>query len=219
MGASKLKTIHIVIIGCLASILVGVGTYFLVIKKMNESIAGLNGRLATATEEFNKRPGVLARLEAAKQLNRTLEIKYEKYLRAKMPPISFQDRAQGMIALWKEEVETLGPLIRSWPESTGVTMTNSVSIPNPPVNPNAINTALITIPVGNFTVVGDFTTLLSHIRSWNKFNRLVQVDVGSLTGPGPFMTLDYTVTVYIFPRGEAGQNIPMATAGQPGQPG
>ncbi|MCX6377172.1 MAG: hypothetical protein NTU88_14265, partial [Armatimonadetes bacterium] len=72
---------------------------------------------------------------------------------------------------------------------------------------------------GGFTVVGDFTTLLSHIRSWNKFSRLVQVDVGSLTGPGPFMTLNYTVTVYIFPRGEAGQNIPMATAGQPGQPG
>ena len=219
MGASKLKTIHIVIIGCLASILVGVGTYFLVIKKMNESIAGLNGRLATATEEFNKRPRVLADLEAAKQLNRTLEIKYAKYLRSKMPPISFQDRAQGMIALWKEEVETLGPLIRRWPESTGVTMTSSVAIPSPPVDPNAINTAFITIPVGSFTVVGDFTTLLSHIRSWNKFNRLVQVDVGSLTGPSPYMTLDYTVTVYIFPRGEAGQTIPMATAGQPGQPG
>ena len=219
MGASKLKTIHIVIIGCLASILVGVGTYFLVIKKMNESINALNGRLAIATAEFNQRPGILARLEAAKQLNRALEIKYAKYLKAKMPAISFQDRALGMIALWKEEVETLGPLIRKWPESTGVAMTNSVTIPSPPVDPNTINTALITIPVGSFTVVGDFTTLLSHIRSWNKFNRLVQVDVGSLTGPGPYMTLNYSVTVYIFPRGEAGQNIPMATAGQPGQPG
>ncbi len=210
---SKLKALHVAIIGSVVCILIGVGTYFLVIKKVTEEITALDGRLAAATAVENTRPQVMKRLADAKINNMRLQVTLEKYMRAKMPAISFQDRPQGMIALWKEHAETLGPLIRAWPAKTGVTMTNTVTIPPPPVDPNAIDTSVIKIPVGAFTVTGDYTTLMNHLRSWNRFNRLVQIDVGSLTGNSPFMTLNYTVTVYIFPRGETGPAVPMAGAG------
>jgi hypothetical protein len=211
MGSSKLKAMHVVIIGAVACVLVGVGTYFLVIKKKYESLNALNGRLTVATEQANKRSQVLARLETAKQTNKALQISLERYLREKMPPISFEDRAQGMIALWKEQVETLGPMLRSWPQKSGVVMTGGVSVPAPPADPNTIDASLIKIAIGSFAVRGDFRTLLTHVRSWNKFGRLVQIDVKALQGPSPFMTLNYDVTVYIFPRGGVGQPIPMAT--------
>lgn len=212
---SKLKAIHIAIIGFLVCIIVGVSTYFLVIKKCNEEITALNGRLEIATQVYQTRPQVEAKLAAAKQNNQVLQIKLEKYMRAKMPALTFQDRTQGMIALWKEQVETLGPMINAWPQRTGVFMSSKVAIPNPPVDPNTIDTSLIKIPIGSFTVTGDFRTLMQHIRSWNKFNRLVQIDVGSLSGQNP-MTLNYTVTVYVFPRGETGQAVTMAGGGQAG---
>lgn len=215
---SKLKSIHIVIIGSLLCVIIATSTFFLVIKKVNKEIADLNVRLDAATQVVNTRPQVEARLAQAKINNRNLQVILEKYMRAKMPPISFQDRAQGMIALWKEQAETLGPLIEAWPRRTGVSFGGGLSMPAQPIDPNTIDTSLITLPLGTFTVGGDFATLMSHIRSWNKFNRLVQVDVKSLSGTSPFMTLTYDATVYIFPRGETGQNIPMATP-QTGAPG
>jgi hypothetical protein len=216
---SKLKAIHVLIIGIVVAVAIGAGTFFLVIKKANERIAGLQGRKAQAEQTIATRSAMEQKLAAAKQKNVVLNAKLEKYMRTKMPAISFNDRAQGMIALWKEHAETLGPLINSWPRKTGVGITSEVQIPAPPVDPNIIDTNLVKIPLGSFTVSGDFLTLMSHVRSWNNFNRLVQVDVKSLTGQSPFMTLSYEATVYIFPRGEAGQTVPMASAGGPGMPG
>ncbi len=219
MSLSKLKTIHVVIIGCFACVMVGFGLGFLLIKKSYDRIGELNGKYQALEQEYQKKASVEARLEAASQKSRLLQVKYNKYLKEKMPPISFQDRAQGMIALWKEQSEVLGPLLRSWPDRTGVTLNSGVKVPAAPVDPNSIDVSLITIPIGTFSVKGDFSTLLSHLRSWNKFNRLVKIDPGRLTGPSPTMTVDYTVTVYIFPRGEAGQTIAMAGAGEGGQAG
>lgn len=213
---SKLKSLHVVIIGVVACVLVVGGIYFFIIKKQNEQLTKLNNEYQTLSQEYAKLPSVKLRLETARQNNRIITVKYDKYLSEKMPPLSFQNRAQGMIALWKEQSEILGPLLQSWPAKTGVTLTSGVQVPAAPADPNAIDPTMITIPIGNFTVKGDFTHILSHLRSWNKMNRLVKIDVGKLTGPSPGMTVEYTVTVYIFPRGEAGQNIAMAGAGVAG---
>lgn len=216
MGGSKLKALHVIIIGTVACVLVVAGLYFFIIKKQYVQLTALNGQYQTLSQEYAKLPSVKMRLERARENNRIVMVKYDKYLREKMPPLSFQDRAQGMIALWKEQSEVLGPLLQSWPDKTGVRLTSGVQVPAAPVDPNAIDPTLITIPVGTFTVRGDFTSILSHLRSWNKFNRLVKIDVGRLTGPSPGMTAEYTVTVFIFPRGEAGQNVAMAGQGQAG---
>lgn len=218
MGGSKLKSLHIVIIGSFACALVVAGLYFLIIKKQYQQLGALNTQYQQLSQEYARKAQAEARLAEAKEKNRIVLVKYDKYLREKMPPITFQDRAQGMIALWKEQAEVLGPMLQSWPRRTGVILANNVQVPPAPVNPNAIDPTLITIPIGSFTVRGDFSTILSHLRSWNKFNRLVRIDVGRLTGPSPGMQADYSVTVFIFPRGEAGQNIVMAGGG-PGEAG
>jgi len=118
-----------------------------------------------------------------------------------------------MIALWKEQAEILGPMIESWPRKTKVRLLSGVQVPAAPVDPNAINTTLIRIPIGTLQVRGDFKTLMNHIRSWKNFGRLVQVDPASLTGPSPNMTAQYGLTVYIFPYGEPGPPVQMAGAG------
>lgn len=218
MGGSKLKTIHVAIIGIFACLVVIVGLYFLVITKANERIKGLQDRLQKAQAEWDLKASVEAQLQAAKQQYRMVNVKYEKYLDEKMPPISFQDRAQGMIALWKEQAETLGPMVASWPARTGVQLMSGVRVPAAPVDPNAISTNLIVVPLGGFQVRGDFRTVLSHIRSWNKFNRLVMISPVSLRGPSPGMTAEYGVTVFIFPRGEAGSSVPMVGSSTGGAP-
>ena len=229
MGGSKLKTIHVVIIGCFACVVVAVGVYFLIIKKSCARIDGLNARYQQAQQVWQRKASVEAQLEAAKQEYRLVKWEYEKYEKEKMPSVSLQDRAQGMIALWKEQAEVLGPMLQSWPDKTGVTLRSDVSVPAAPVNPNSVDPSIIRIPIGSFRVTGDFRTILSHIKSWNKFNRLVQIDFGGLTGPSPGMTAEYTLTVYIFPQGEAGPNVAMAgggggqagagMTGMPGMPG
>jgi len=213
---SKFRTIHVVIIGSLACVIVIVGLYFLVLKKSYERIGTLKQQYAAREAVANRRPMVEAQLEAAKQKYRMATWKLERYMREKMPPISFQDRAQGMIALWKEHAEVLGPMIQRWPARTGVRLMSQVSVPAASVDPNAIDTSLIAIPLGAFRVTGDFRTILAHIRSWNKFNRLVKIDPVSVSGASPWMSAQYGVTVYIFPRGETGPNITMAGAGEGG---
>ncbi|HUV04268.1 MAG TPA: hypothetical protein VMX94_04100 [Armatimonadota bacterium] len=210
MGGSKLRTVHVVFIGSFACVLVIVGLYLLVIKNSYKEIASLNARYQTAEQKWMQKASVEAKLAAAKMNNRVVTARYEQYLRTKMPSISFQDRTQGMIALWKEQGETLGPLLQSWPAKTGVKLATDVQVPPAPANPNDIDGTFISIPIGAFSVKGDFRTILAHLQSWNGFNRLVQIDPAVLSGTSPRMTAEYTVTVYIFPRGEAGPAIPMA---------
>lgn len=212
MNLSKLRRIHIVIIGSVACALVVAGLYFLVIKKAQERIGKLEARLETAEGIWAQKAATESKLEAAKVRYRMVNAKYEEYLGKKMPAISFEDRAQGMIALWKEQTEVLGPMLEKWPGKTGVRLASEVRVPAAGTNPNAVETSLIRVPVGTFRVLGDFSVIMGHIRSWNDFGRLVEISPASLTGPSPTMTAEYTVTVLIFPRGETGPAISMASA-------
>ncbi len=213
MSQGKLKRVHVIIIGLVACIAVGAGMYFLVISKLRQDIAALQTRYDEAKAVADTRPQVERKLAAAQAKYQIALARYNYYLRTKMPPISFQDRAQGMIALWKEQAETLGPMIEAWPKKTKVVLGSSVQVPAAPVDPNAINTTLIRIPIGTIRVVGDFKTLMNHIRSWKNFGRLVQVDPASLSGVSPNMVAEYGLTVYIFPYGEPGPPVQMAGTG------
>jgi len=216
--AGKLRKIHVIIIGAVACIAVGVGFYFLLIKGVREEIAQLENRYAEAKKVYDTLPQVQSRLMDAQTRYRMVVATYNQFMRTKMPPITFQDRAQGMIALWKEQAEVLGPMIRNWPSKTGVRLVSNVQVPAAPTDPNAINTEIIRIPLGTFQVRGSFEDILKHIRSWRNFGRLVQIDPPSLTGPSPGMTAQYGVTVYIFPYGQAGPTVTMAGSGG-GAPG
>ncbi|MHB0913928.1 MAG: hypothetical protein ACYC2Y_10885, partial [Armatimonadota bacterium] len=208
-----LRTIHVIIIGTLICAVIVVGFYFLFIKKTYTTIGQRQASLDQASQVWQNKASAEADLADARANYALTKSKYDRYLAEKMPPVSFSDRAEGMIALWKEQAEVLGPMVEKWPSHTGVHLTSTISVPAAPVNPNSIDTEMITIPIGNISVTGDFRTVLDHVRSWNKFGRLVQVSPVNLSGPSPGMTAQYSLTVYIFPRGEAGPTVEMAGGG------
>ena len=226
MSPSKFRTIHVIIAGAVAFLIIFFGLYFLVIKKANERLAAVNTQLQAQEAVAARRSTAEAQLVDARRKYDDAVWKYDRYLATKMPPISFQDRAHGMIALWKEQSETLGPMLQSWASKPGVTLNSNISVPAASVNPNSYTSDMIEIPIGQLSVTGDFKSILKHVRSWNNFKRVVKVDPVSLTGQSPNMTATYNLTVYIFPRGTSGPEISMAgaggggaSAGMPGMPG
>lgn len=208
---SKLRKIHVIIIGCAACVLVVAGLFFLVIKPKNEEIAKVEVELQKATEIAARLGADQRKLAQVKEdYNRELT-DYSRFMRAKMPAITFADRPQGMIALWKEQAEVLGPMLERWPGKTGVQLLNSVRVPAAPTDPNAINTTLVRLDIGQFQVRGDFYTILRHVRRWKDFNRLVLLSPISISGQSPNMTAQYNVTVFLVPSGEVGPTFQMAS--------
>lgn len=208
---SKLRKIHVVIIGCAACALVIAGLFFLVIKPTNEDIAKVEADLQKATEIANRLSADQRKLAQVKEDYNKQLTGYSQFMRAKMPAITFADRPQGMIALWKEQAEVLGPMLESWPEKTGVQLLSSVKVPAAPTDPNAINTTLVQLDIGAFQVQGDFYTILRHVRRWKDFNRLVLLSPISISGQSPNMTAQYNVTVFLVPSGEVGPTFQMAS--------
>ncbi|MDO8684273.1 MAG: hypothetical protein Q7N50_12415 [Armatimonadota bacterium] len=220
---NKIKRLHVIIIGSVACAIVGVGMFFLLIKPINQEIK-------TVDDQLQASQAVGVRLDSA---NRGLadaisqvsmaQSKLARYEATKMPNLSFAQRDTGMIDLWREQSEVLGPILQRWGYRGGVSLASSIAVPPAPTNPNAIDTSLIRIPIGHIEVVGDFRSILSHIRAWNTCPRLVQIDKPSLSGADSNLKASYDVTVYIFPKGAAGPAITMAggeggAAGAPGAP-
>ena len=189
--------------------LVAAGLYFLVIKKATERVAGLEKDLQEQTAIYARKPAAERKLEEVKIEYNLRLTEYSRFMRAKMPALTFADRPQGMIALWKEQAEVLGPMIQRWPGKTGVQLTSGIAVPAAPTDPNAVSTGYIPIPLGTFSVRGDFRTIMRHVRRWNDFNRLVILGPVSISGPSPGMTAQYPVTVLLVPHGEAGPQFQM----------
>lgn len=140
----------------------------------------------------------------------------DKYMREKMPNISLQDRRIGMLALWHEQSEVLGPLLIKWINNSGVRLSSSISIQAPPANPNAITYDAVTpikIDLGRISVTGTFKQIMKHIRMWNSCNRLVLIDLPTLSGESPNITCEYSLSVFIFPRTASGDLVQMAGDG------
>ena len=216
MNLSKIRSLHIVIIGTVVSVIVGVGLFFVLIKPMRAKIAQTQSQYdaskQVADKEFSARN---ERDKAVEEATKTRE-DYAYFQRTKMPDIDLADRGQAMLALWREQSIVLGPLLQKWPKRTGVQIRTAITVPPPPVDPNGLPAEIIEIPIGSLEVQGSFPKILSHLKSWNYFNRLVKIDLPNLTGPSPTMVSQYNLTVYIFPKGKAGPRIPLAGQGQAG---
>jgi len=221
---SKLTRVQVLIIGCLVSIIVGVGMFFLLVRPRMQKFAEVDAKLKERQQVAAQLETAKADLEKAKLENLQARLDYRYYEETKMPVISFNDRTQGMIALWRERAEVLGPMIEKWPRKFGVELRTDIKIPPGPTNPNAVSDKLIEIPLGQMTVTGNYRAILNHLHGWNRFGRLVRVDPLTLTGTNPVMTATYNLTVFEFPRGGLGPNVAMAgdaaaqTGGAPGMP-
>ncbi|MEN6520159.1 MAG: hypothetical protein ABFD46_03280 [Armatimonadota bacterium] len=214
---SKLRRIHIVIIGVVVCLLVGAGLYFLVIDKAvkarDAALAERDSVINAGGTELNCNNMFKSLQDAnAKVLEKTAE--YEKTMRARMPNISLDDTRTGMLALWHEQSEVLGPLLLNHIRSSkGIQLMSSIQIPAPTVNPNDLQSyadSPIRIDVGKVSVSGNFKSIMNHLRSWNKLNRLVLVDQPSLTGESPNLVCEYTLSVFLYPMTPPGPTVDIA---------
>jgi Tfp pilus assembly protein PilO len=208
MGGSKLRSWHVMVIGLLACVLVGAGIFIVLIKPKQGELVTLDRKLKDAEAIVATKQQQEARLSAAEAHYAMLTADLERYMVQKMPQLSFKNRMAGMLEYWVEMTQVLGPKLQKWPTRTGVKMQSSISTPSSSIDPNAVsNSSFIVLPMGTISVSGSYEKILSHIRSWNKFDRLVQVDPVSISGTSPNLTAQYNLTVYIFPRETPGDTI------------
>ena len=222
MKLSKLKRVHVIIIGAVVCVLIGVGMFFLLIKPCNESLAQLQQRYDAAYPEAMEEPKARRDLDEAIRKVSEMQKKLDTYMVAKMPEVDFSDRTKGMVELWHEQCETLGPLLESYAKRTGVKVLNDrIPVPAPPVNPNdpSMLAGVIVLPLGSIQVQGSFNQVMKHIRDWNNCGRLVMIDLPTLSGQSPTLQAAYNLSVIIFPRGQVGPVVDMAGAGTGGAPG
>jgi hypothetical protein len=219
---SKLRKIHVIIIGVLVCVIAAVGMYFVLIKKATEARdatkADCESKISQGgtpqNVQFQKDDVVKANMEVAEA-----RVNFDRYMREKMPNISLEDRKAGMLALWHEQSEVLGPLLIHWIQGSGVRLASSIAIQAPPADPNSINYDDVTpirIDIGRVKVEGDFAQLMKHIRMWNSCNRLVLIDQPTLSGQSPNLACEYNLSVFIFPRTRSGPTIEMAGSGAAG---
>jgi len=205
--SSKLKSIHVAIIGVVLCVAVVVGMRSLFIIKPQEDKLTYQAAYNASKVIADKRGATEAAMAIAKERYRTNVDAYERFLKAKCPPISVENRFGGWFAYIQELKQTLGPKLEAWPTKTGVKLLSTMPLPAPPPDPNGVNPTLIVIPIGTVNVGGTLPQILNHIKQWNKFDRLVRVDPVSIRGTSPNLIGSYNLTVYIFPRGQAGAPI------------
>jgi Tfp pilus assembly protein PilO len=236
MKQTKLRRIHVVIIGIVVCLIIGAGMFFVLIKKSNETLnieTKRRDQYAPTGTPQNVQAAERDR-DAARREVADAQIKLDKYMKSKMPMLNFQDpagaeagtgRMMGMIQLYNEKTETLAPLIYRWArKSRGVTISGDLSIPTPSFNPNdtAFEADVYTLPIGKLKAKGTYKAIMDHIRNWSSCGRLVSVNGLSFTGSSPNLECEYDLTVYLMPRFKADSTKPLgmanAAAGAPGAP-
>lgn len=207
---SKLNRLQVIIIGVVLNLIAAAGAYFFLIKPRMEKFAAADARLKERTAVADRLPAATADREKAEMENLQARQDYRRYEDAKMPVLSLADRTQGMIALWREQAEVLGPMIENWPRKFGVELLTDVRIPAASTDPNRVIPSPYIIDVGAMSVRGDFYSILRSIQGWNRFNRLVQISPMTISGVSPSLTANYNLSVLIFPRGKPGPDVAMA---------
>jgi hypothetical protein len=223
MSLSKLKRLHVIIIGIVLCIIAGVAVFYLQIKPQIDAYKAAEARYEKAAvkgNEQSKRQAIRERDNAimAFQVAQAL---LDRQMKRRMPNLNFSRREFGMLALWKEQIKTLGPLLESFAHDENVTVLQAgFKLPPPPANPNdaMFDLDMLAYPLGTVSVSGDFKSVMSNIRRWNNCRRLVMVGPPRLAGISPRLTVTYDVTCYIFPVAKGGSRIQMAggAAGAPG---
>jgi len=224
MSLSKLKKIHVIIIGSVLCVIAGVALVFLFIKPQQEAYKKAEDRYNAAKGLGNQ----MAEDKAVRDLNDAIlksniaRQALDAQMKRRMPDLSFVRRDTGMLALWKEQIKTLGPLLEGFARDNRVNVLGArFSIPPPPVNPNdsVFDQDVLVFPLGNVQATGNFKDLMNNIRRWNNCRRLVMVGPPALAGTSPRLVLAYQVTCYVFPAAKGGPQIPMAGSGQQGTAG
>lgn len=217
MSLSKLKKIHVIIIGSVLCILAGVAMFFLQVKPQNEAFKAAKARYDKSVVKGNDG----SKQQAERERNNAIvefqvaQSELDVQMKKRMPNLNFARRDFGMLALWKEQIKTLGPLLESFAHDKNVRVLQAgFQIPAPPANPNdaIFDQDVLEFKLGQITVSGDFKHVMQNVGRWNDCQRLVMVGPPVLAGTSPQLTASYSVTCYIFPVAKGGSKIQMAGA-------
>lgn len=220
MSFSKLKRIHVVIIGSVLCVIAIVGQFFLLIKPKNEAYAAAQARLNAAVSgggTIEAQNAAIAARDAAIDEVRRVKADLQAQMERRMPDLSFARRDLGMLALWNENIRVLGPLLENYARDPNMINVNAqISIQPPPLDPNnaIFDSTTLVYPLGSVQVVGDsLKSVLNNIRRWNNCRRLVMVGPPVISGNSPQLSAAYSLTCYIFPQAVGGPPITMAGGG------
>ncbi len=223
MSLAKLRKLHVIIIGSVLCVAAGAAIFFLMIKPEREAYQAAMAERDEAARTGNPQSEAAAIAKRAKaQADYVLALqRLDTQMAKRMPRLNFSNRETGMLALWKEQIVNLGPLLESFardPNPNLKVLSASFQLPAPPVNPNdaVFSQDVLVFPLGNVQVMGDFKALMNNIRRWNNCNRLIMVGPPTLAGTSPQLMASYPVTCYIYPVAKAGQAT-VQMAGTPGQ--
>ena len=226
MSLSKLKRIHVIIIGIVLMIIAGVALFFLQVRPQIDAYKVFEKRYEKAAVKGNER----SRQQAMSELGQAVvafqgaQKLLDMQMRRRMPSLNFSRRDIGMLALWNEQIKTLGPLLEDFAQDENVTVLQSgFKLDPPPATPNdaVFDYEMLRFQPGSMSVMGDFKRVMANIRRWNNCGRLVMVGPPKLAGVSPTLTATYDLTCYIFPVAKGGPMIQMAGGGTaaPGTPG
>lgn len=206
--------------------------FHFMIKPAQQQLAAEQARVAAAQPGANQMAEAQALQYKAESIKKRDATKnnYMAFMKQRMPTLSFVRREVGMVALWQEQLHTLGPLLTKFVMSDKTVKVDPVNfvIPDPPYTPNdpALEQEHFEFNLGTVSATGDYQSLMNHVRRWRKAPRLARVDNVSLQGNTPDLRVSYSLTVYIYPITPATteSRIAMAgtgtaTGGAPGMPG
>jgi hypothetical protein len=222
MSLSKLKQIHVIIIGSFLGVAAGVGMFFLLIKPQQDAYALYLDRYNKAVVLGNDAQERKAQddLKQAYVNAANIQQMYDLRMRQRMPDLDFEDRELGMLSWWREVTKTLDPLLNSFAKDSSVANVQvNFQMPALPYTPNdsLFDQDVIVIPLGSVSASGNFKSLMNNIRRWNRCSRLVMLEAApTLAGSSPNLTVNYPVRCIIFPRAKGGARIDMAAAGAAG---
>ncbi len=228
---NKLKPIHITIIGTVVCLIAAVALFFLLIKPANEARDKQNAELSSTIDQGGTEQAVLDAQQKLAQMKIKVaqdQAELTRWMKAKMPNISLDDPARGMLAIWQEYSETLGPLLIGWiggKDKTNVHLASGLSISAPSSDPTAYaqyieGSAPLTINIGKVKIEGDYSSIMKHLRKWNDCNRLCLINEPAISGTSPNLSCEYTLTVYIYPvTAYRAENLPPIAAAAAGASG
>lgn len=235
---SRITWVHTILIGGVLWILIAVGLFFAVLKPLNESNAALQAQIAgvegtqtsidnrnfawnqhdAAVQALNearvRRAGKerqLAVLEARRRLPRNQEID----LRDGTDQQIIQHTLARWLQLPRVVVQRMEDYAQARARRRNVRVTTVFTAPAPSTVPSAIPRDIIAWTLGNMTVEGRFEDVMAWAKDWNNAPLLASVDglKCSLSGRGGRVESPCTLTVFIFPTGQAVQSPGAAVGG------
>ncbi len=199
---AKIKWFQVAIILVVLTTLAVAGIFIFLIKPMNERFTAAGEKLAAQeaalAKSVSEKPTAERERVKARQEVAVAKREWARYDRALMPNIDLTNRFTATRQLWDEQLRVLGPKVLKfvYGDRTVRVVSESIAIPAPPNDPNAVVRKVFEYPLGNITVAGNFDQVLKHTERWNKFDRLALVDGLTLSGNSPTLTGTYSVTLY-----------------------